>query len=100
MSLRRGGAVAPKHFRDLTGILGVIELRAAELAWRDHRDADDPLIFRDAVDLAMRLVEEHAGLLIEPEYGQDTAFTCPRCRAVGRFTAALPRDVVRCLGYC
>jgi hypothetical protein len=100
MSLGRGTSVAPKHFRDLAGILGVVEARTVEMAWNDHRETGDPPAFQEAVDLAMRLVEESSGLLIEPEYVQDVEVVCQRCRPAGRFAPAPPREVMRCLGYC
>lgn len=97
LDLADGVPVASKHARDY---LRFVDLVDAETAWQDHRKPTHPLTFREADRSIRELIRIHPGLLITPEYSNNTGEICPRCVPTAAFQLADPNVVLSLLGYC
>jgi hypothetical protein len=100
MDLESGQEVAAKHAQDFERIAEVVDLRRAELAWRDHRKQNDPVTFAEARERAAQLIESRGEMLVVPDYSHDADAICPKCEETGRFRLAPAKAILKVLGYC
>lgn len=99
LKICRGGSVAPKHLADFERMLPLLEGKATEAAWVDHRRVGDPERFLEAVDLIRRHVREHPQCVASEAFATDPSVVCQRCRIEGVFKPAPADQVLQILGY-
>jgi hypothetical protein len=100
MDLAANTPMPAKHAEDLLRLLPVLDLVAAELAWRKNRKANHPETFRSAVDLVMDSIATRKDLQFVPIYSHDVEQRCSRCRETENFPLACAKQILAILGYC
>jgi hypothetical protein len=97
MDLAANTPMPAKHAEDLLRLLPVLDLVAAELAWRKNRKANHPETFRSAVDLVMDSIATRKDLQFVPIYSHDVEQRCSRCRETENFPLACAKQILAIL---
>jgi hypothetical protein len=100
MDLAANTPMPAKHAKDLLRLIPVLDLCAAEPAWREHRKANHPETFRSAVGLVRDSIATRKVLQIVPIYSQDVEQSCSRCQGTEEFPLAAAKQILSILGYC
>ncbi|MBO0859514.1 MAG: hypothetical protein J2P21_13730, partial [Chloracidobacterium sp.] len=88
-----------KHALDFLRLMELVDPKAVEAAWRDHRKPAHPATFRETSGLLHEVIATRSDLLITPDYSKDTTTVCSRCVNTGRFRLADPSAILAVLGY-
>jgi len=89
-----------KHTRDFLRLLPLVDPKAIQPIWAEHRKPNHPESFSEAAHLLLDLIPAKPDLQILPAYSQDVTTTCPRCQASPHFPLAHPLQILSILGYC
>jgi hypothetical protein len=88
-----------KHALDFLRLIELVDPKAVEAAWRDHRKPAHPATFEETSRLLHAVIATRSYLLITPDYSKDVTMVCPRCVNTGRFRLADPAVLRTVLGY-
>ena len=88
-----------KHALDFLRLVELVDPKAVEAAWRDHRKPAHPATFKETSSLLHEVIATRSDLLITPDYSKDATMVCPRCVNTGRFRLADPSALRTVLGY-
>jgi hypothetical protein len=88
-----------KHAQDFLRLMELVDTKAVEAAWRDHRKPAHPATFEETSSLLHAVIATRSYLLITPDYSKDVTMVCPRCVNTGRFRLADPAVLRTVLGY-
>ncbi len=88
-----------KHALDFLRLMELVDTKAVEAAWRDHRKPAHPATFKETSSLLHAVIATRSNLLITPDYSKDATMVCPRCVNTGRFRLADPAMLRAVLGY-
>jgi hypothetical protein len=88
-----------KHALDFLRLMELVDTKAVEAAWRDHRKPAHPATFKETSSLLHAVIATRSYLLITPDYSQDATMVCSRCVNTGRFRLADPTALRAVLGY-
>ena len=95
-----GQAETPaKHALDFLRLVELVDPKAVEAAWCDHRKPAHPATFKETSSLLHEVIATRSDLLITPDYSKDATMVCPRCVNTGRFRLADPSALRTVLGY-
>jgi hypothetical protein len=100
MDLAFGEPMPAKHARDFLRLLPLVDTRAMEPVWREHRKAQYPESFAETARLLQGLIASRNELLIAPSYSRDVHARCARCVDSESFPQAEAGRVLELLGYC
>jgi len=100
LDLADGIPVPAKHAEDFLRLSELIASPEVQPAWGDHRKPEHPLVFRDAMDMLLELIQNRKDLLIVPEYSKDVTAECSRCVPTSAFPLADLQVIFSALGYC
>ena len=68
-----------KHALDFLRLMELVDTKAVEAAWRDHRKPGHPATFKETSSLLHAVIATRSNLLITPDYSKDATMVCPRC---------------------
>jgi hypothetical protein len=88
-----------KHALDFLRLMELVDPKAVEAAWCDHRKPAHPATFKETSSLLHAVIATRSDLLITPDYSKDATVVCPRCVNTGRFRLADPSALRAILGY-
>ena len=89
-----------KHTRDFLRLLPLVDPKAMQPIWIEHRKPNHPESFAQAAHLLLDLIPAKPELQIVSAYSQDVTATCPRCKTSQAFPIANPQEILSILGYC
>jgi hypothetical protein len=98
--LTDGKAVPSKFARDFLRMSEVISCDEVQHIWPEHRKAQMPATFADAVARLRAAIQSRPDLLVAPGYSTDVHKVCDRCKEVADFPLARGGQILSILGYC